>query len=271
MLIRRIAPAVFALIFVVLTTARVLAQTPAQTGAGADYRVGAGDLVRVTVFGSPELTTEARVSETGNITCPLIGAVSVAGLAAGEIETLLASRFMAGNFLRQPQVSVLVVEYQSQKVTVLGHVTKPGLYSLRAASTVLDAIAEAGGVVPQTASDRATLIRADGTPTQLDLDALFRGDPAQNLRIAGGDRIYVPRAEQFYVYGQVQKPGQYRLERNMTVSRAISAGGGLTPRGSERRAVIKRRGPDGKEKQFSARAADLLQPDDVLLIKESLF
>jgi polysaccharide export outer membrane protein len=244
---------------------------PAAPKAGADYRLGALDLVRITVFGSPELTTEARISETGNITCPLIGSVAAAGLSVAELEALLVQRFTTGNFLRQPQVAVLIVEYQSQKVTVLGFVNKPGQYPLRAASTVMDALAEAGGIVAQTASDRATLIHADGTHTPLDLEALFRGDPAHNLRVAGGDRIYVPRAEQFYIYGQVQKPGQYRLERNMTVSRAISTGGGLTTRGTERRATLKRRGPDGKEKQVSARATDLLQPDDVLLIKESLF
>src|SRR5690606_33321415 len=116
-----------------------------------------------------------------------------------------------------------------------------------------------------------TLVRANGTQVQLDLDALFRGDPQQNLPIAGGDRVYVPRADQFYIYGQIQKPGQYRLERNMTVSRAISTGGGLTLRGSERRVIIKRRGADGKEKELSARSTDLLQPDDVVYVKESLF
>lgn len=244
---------------------------PAPDKVSADYKLGPGDLVRVSVFGSPELTTEARVSESGKITCPLIGQVSVEGLSAGETETVLANKFIAGNFLRQPQVSILIVEYQSQRITIMGFVAKPGVYSLKTASTLLDALAEAGGVLPETASDQASLVRADGSQTQLDLDALFRGDPRQNIPVAGGDRIYVPRAPQFYIYGQVQKPGQYRLERNMTVSRAISAGGGLTSRGSERRAIVKRRAADGKEREMSLRSSELLQPDDVLYIKESLF
>jgi polysaccharide biosynthesis/export protein len=240
--------------------------------AGDDYRLGAGDLLRITVYGSSDLSMDVRVTDSGNITCALIGTVPVAQLSTDEVESLLARRYVEGSFLRQPQISVLVVEYQSQKVAVLGHVSKPGQYPLRSTSgTVLDILAEAGGVLPQTAGDRATLTRANGTHVELNLEALFQGDPRQNRVLGGGDRIYVPRAEQFYIYGQVQKPGVYRLDRNMTVSRAITAGGGLTPRGSERRAVVKRRTADGSEKRSSVRSSDVLQPDDVLYIKESLF
>lgn len=237
----------------------------------ADYRIGAGDLVRVSVFGAPDMSTDARVSQSGSITCPLIGGVQVAGLSTRETEQLLSTKYVEGGFLRQPQISVLVLEYLSQKISVLGHVTKPGQYSLRASGRVLDVLAEAGGVAAASAGYIATLTRADGSKADIDLEKLFDGDPSQNLQIAGGDRLYVPKAEQFYVYGQVQKPGVYKLDRNMTVSRAISASGGLTARGTERRAIVKRRGPDGKEKEYSARPTDVLQPDDILFIKESLF
>jgi polysaccharide export outer membrane protein len=245
--------------------------SPTSAPSPADYKVGPGDLLRINVFGSPELATDARVSQSGAITMSLIGSVAVAGLSTAQAETLLAKRFVDGGFLRQPQVSVLVVEYESQKINVLGHVVKPGQYSLRASANVLDVLADAGGVMPQSGGDTATLMRNDGTKQQIDLDALFRGDPAQNVAVSGGDRIYVPRAEQFYIYGQVQKPGVYRLERNMTVSRAITAGGGLTARGTERRAVVKRRDANGKEEEYSVRPTDVLKADDVLFIKESLF
>ena len=237
----------------------------------SDYKVGPGDLLKITVYGAPDMSTEVRVAETGGITCPLIGGVQVAGLSSGEIEKLLATRYVDGGFLRQPQIAVLITDFQSQKISVLGHVTKPGQYPLKGSGDVLGVIAEAGGLNALTASDRATLNRADGTQVQIDLDKLFDGDPSQNLRVGGGDRIYVPKADQFYVYGQVQKPGHYKLERNMTISRAISASGGLTARGTERRAIVKRRGPDGKEKEYSVKGTDLLQPDDILFIKESLF
>jgi polysaccharide export outer membrane protein len=247
------------------------AASPTSTALTPDYKVGPGDLLKISVFGSPELSTDTRVAESGTITCPLIGSVQVAGLSSAEIERTLASRFVDGGFLRQPQVSVLIAEYMSQKVSVLGHVSKPGQYALRASSNVLDILAEAGGVIAQTASDYATLVRADGTKLDLNLDALFRGDPQQNVPVKGGDRLYVPRAEYFYIYGQVNRPGQYRLERNMTLSRAISAGGGLTSPGTERRAVVKRRDAQGKEQEYSIRESDILKPDDVIFIKESWF
>jgi len=164
-----------------------------------------------------------------------------------------------------------VMEYQSQKISVLGHVTKPGQYSLRASGHVLDVLAEAGGVLAASAADHAVLTRADGSKAEIDLEKLFDGDPSQNYAVTGGDRLYVPRADQFYVYGQVQRPGMYKLERNMTVARAISASGGLTTRGTERRPIVKRRDADGKEKEYTARSTDILQPDDILVIKESLF
>jgi polysaccharide export outer membrane protein len=239
--------------------------------ADSDYRLGPGDLLRVNVFGSPELTGEVRVSESGNITYPLIGQVPVAGKSPAQVEALLVSAFSEGGYLKQPQVSVLVMEYRSQKVSVMGHVTKPGQYSLQSSSRVLDVLAEAGGPINEEAADIATLMRKDGSKANVDLAALFGGDPAQNHPVAGGDTLYVPRAPQFYVYGEVQKPGMYKLERGMTVSRAITAGGGLTPRGSERRVVIKRKDKQGKEQTYSARGADLLQADDVLMVKEGLF
>jgi polysaccharide export outer membrane protein len=264
------AAAFAALLFSLLVSLPARADQP-PTPAPQDYRIGSGDLLKITVFGSPDLATDARVAESGTITCPLIGTVQVAGLSTNAAEALLAKRYVDGGFLRSPQISVLVSEYQSQKVSVLGYVTKPGQYPLRASSKILDLLAEAGGVVPQTSSDQATLVRLSGVKATIDLDALFRGDPTQNLDVAGGDRIYVPKAEQFYVYGQVNRPGVYRLERDMTLSRAISASGGLTARGTERRAIVKRRDKDGKEAEYSVRGTDVLKPDDILFIKESLF
>jgi polysaccharide export outer membrane protein len=243
----------------------------AQAAADADYRLGPGDLLRVNVFGSPELSGEVRISESGFITYPLIGQVQVGGKSPAQVEAQLVSQFTEGGYLRNPQVSVLVVEYRSQKVSVMGHVTKPGQYPLTTASKVLDVLAEAGGPINEEAADTATLMRKDGSKAAIDLTALFSGDPAQNYAVGGGDTLFVPRAPQFYVYGEVQKPGMYKLERGMTVSRAISKGGGITPRGSERRVVVKRRDKDGKEQVYSARGSDLLQADDVLMVKEGLF
>jgi polysaccharide export outer membrane protein len=243
----------------------------ADVSESSEYRLGAGDLLKINVYGYPDMTADVRVDEGGSISYAYVGQVAVGGRSARDVESLVAQKLTSGGFLRSPQVSVLVSDYRSQKVAVMGQVGRPGQYPLRKASSVMDLLAEAGGVVNAAAADEATLLRADGTKRSIDLFALFDGNPEQNPAVASGDTIYVPRASQFYVYGEVQRPGTYKLERNMTVSQAISAGGGLTPRGTERRATVKRRNEQGKEVKVSVKGADLLQPDDVLVIKESLF
>jgi polysaccharide export outer membrane protein len=244
---------------------------PTAPVAGSDYRVGAGDLLHITVFDHPELQVDLRVSESGKVTFPLLGQIAVAGLSTHDVESSLTRGLAEGGFVRQPQVSVLVTDFQSQKISVMGQVARPGQYALTASERVLDALAQAGGVLNIIAADDATLLRKDGTKVPLDLLALFSGDPTQNPPIGAGDTVYVPRAPQFYVYGQVQRPGVYRLEKQMTVSQAISAGGGLTPKGSERWLVVKRRDAGGKERKVSVSSSDFLHPDDVLMVKESLF
>ncbi|MET0497398.1 MAG: SLBB domain-containing protein [Steroidobacteraceae bacterium] len=243
-------------------------------GAGVidqDYRVGAEDVLKVGTFGYPDLTSDVRVSQSGNITFPLIGQLAVAGLSTGDVEKLIGQRLTDGGFIKNPQVSVLVAEYVSKKIAVMGQVAKPGQYALTSSTKVLDLLAAAGGPLSAIASDSATLMRDDGTRLAIDLRALFDGDLSQNPPVNAGDTIFVPRAPQFYVYGEVQRPGLYRLERNMTVSQAIAAGGGLTARGSEARVIVKRRDGSGEERTIAARDCGALQPDDVLFVKESLF
>jgi len=242
-----------------------------QAFAASDYRLGPGDLLKISTFGYNDLTADARVSESGNITFPLIGQIAVEGLSTRELETLITERLAAGSFIAHAQVSVLIVEYQSQKVSVMGQVAKPGQYYLDGATRVLDLLAKAGGVADDTAADQAVLLRRSGESTVIDLDALFAGDFSQNPTVGSGDTINIPRAPRFYIYGEVQKPGAYRLERNMTLSRAISAGGGLTARGSERRVVVKRRDAAGREHAVSIDGPDAIRADDVLYVKESLF
>jgi polysaccharide export outer membrane protein len=241
------------------------------TARPEDYRLGAGDLLKIVVFDHDELSVDARISQTGNITFPLVGQVPVAGLSTRDAELLLAQHLMEGGFVKQPQVSVLVSEYQSQKVSVMGQVTKAGQYPLDASKKVLDVLAMAGGVLNDTAADDATLVRADGNRVSIDLQKLFDGDPTMNLGVHDGDTVFVRHAPQFYIYGEVQHPGEYRLARNTTISQAISIGGGLTPRGTQRGAIIKRLDVQGKERKYSVGDEEVLQPNDVLLIKASLF
>jgi polysaccharide export outer membrane protein len=263
--------ALAAVLLLLLAVAGVRAQAPPAATA-VDHPLGAGDLLKISIFDHPELASELRVSEAGTITFPLLGEIKAAGMSAHELERVLAQGLADGAFVRQPQVTVLVTDYESQRFSVLGQVTRPGQYPLVTKVTVIGALAAAGGVVNLVAADEANLLRRDGTRVPIDLISLFEGDPRQNVTLAAGDTLYVPRAAQFYIYGAVQRPGVYRLERGMTVAQAISAGGGLTPRGSSGRVLARRREyAGGKEREIPMELADLIQPDDVLRVKESLF
>jgi polysaccharide export outer membrane protein len=159
-------------------------------------------------------------------------------------------------------------------VSVLGQVNKPGRYPVDGGQGLVDILALAGGVLPE-GGDVVYLIRKRGgasTKETVDLAEMMRaGDLKLNLGLVTGDVVYVERAPRFYIYGQVQKPGAYRLGANMTVQQVLSLGGGLTPRGTERGMRIKRRDGDGKVGEIAAKSGDVVQADDVIYVKESLF
>ena len=241
------------------------------------YTLGAGDTVKITVFEYPEMTTEARVTEAGKISFPLLGVISVAGLTTTEAEQSLETRLRQGGFVKAPHVNLVVEKYASQAVSVVGEVSKPGRYPVEASSTVLDMIAVAGGLsnsgsVP--GSETVTVIRQEeGKPVkhEVDLSAVAQGDTQQNLAVSNGDIIYVPKAPTFYIYGEVNKPGVYPLEHNMRVMQALSVGGGLTVRGSQRGLKINRNDGKGAVQARDASLTDALQSDDVIYVSESWF
>jgi len=243
--------------------------------AHADELVlGGGDVVKISVFGNPDLAVETRVSESGFITMPLVGQVAVAGLSSAMAETKIANMLERGGFVKKPQVNLLITVLASQQVSVLGQVNRAGRFPIDGRRSVLDLLALAGGISPD-GGDVVTVIRKrDGkvAKDQLDTSELMRrADMSGNVDVQGGDIIFVERAPRFYIYGEVQRPGALRLERQMTVLQALSAGGGLTPRGTERGLRIKRRDGGGKLQTIDVRGDDLLQPDDVVYVKESLF
>lgn len=238
-----------------------------------DYRLGPGDVIRISVFNYPELAMETRISQSGRITFPLIGEIGVGDQTAIEAETRIAEQLRQGGYIRQPHVTVLVSQFKAREVAVMGQVKNPGKYPLEKASKVLDLLAAAGGVVATDAADNATLLRANGEKIPLDLKALFDGGAGQNPGVEAGDTIIVPKAPQFYVYGEVQRPGAFHLQRSMTVSQAISSAGGLTPRGTDSwpAPIVKRRDSSGQEQEITVDGSYPLQPDDVLYIRERWF
>jgi len=246
-----------------------------QACAASRDTLGAGDSIRVTVFQNPDLTTEARVSGDGTIIFPLLGEVALAGLSPAGAGERIAAQLKQRDFLKNPQVNVAVVQLRSRQVSVLGQVTRPGRYALdEASSRLTDVLALAGGIGP-AGDETVTVMRTrDSRPLRLEIDVpgMYRsGDLAQNLELQDGDTIYVQRAPVFYIYGEVQRAGAYRLEPGMLVMRALSLGGGLTPRGTDRAPRIHRSMPDGTVQKLDARLTDAVRPDDVIYVRESLF
>lgn len=236
--------------------------------------LGPGDLVKVSVYGSPDLTLETRVSETGSISYPLIGQVAIGGLSVMAAEKKIAQQLEAGGYVKKPQVNIVVTGMQSQLVSVMGQVNRPGRFPLEGKKSVMDMLALAGGI-GQEGGDTVSLIRKrNGTTTREEInviDMVRAGELSKDYQLAAGDMLYVERAPKFYIYGEVQRPGAFRLERGMNVTQALSAGGGLSPRGTERGLVIKRRDPQGKIQVISAKQDDVVQVDDVVYVKESWF
>jgi polysaccharide biosynthesis/export protein len=239
----------------------------------ADNPLGTGDLLHITVYGNTDMTTDTRVTDAGTISFPLLGEVKLGGLSVPEAEHKIAKLLADGGFIKLPQVNIIITQFISQQVSVLGEVQKPGRYPLDHPSTLTDLLASAGGLTPN-GSDQITIIsHNDGKSSrqEYDLHDLFRKNGSPDVSVASGDIIYVPRAPVFYIYGEVQRPGVFRLERDMIVSQALAEGGGLTQRGTERGLRIKRRNAKGELETIKTEASTPLLADDVLQVQESLF
>lgn len=252
----------------------LLLAAPAWSAGNNEYRMGTGDVVRVTVYGQPDLTTEARVGEAGSITFPLIGEVKLAGNTPAQGEADIAKRLSKGGFILEPFVTLNVMQYRGQQVSVLGRVARPGKHILEKVSRITDVLALAGGIVPDGA-DTVTLIREREGKTEyrdIDVIALFRpGGEAGNEVVQDGDIVNVARQPMFYIYGEVNRPGAFRLEQNMSVVQALSIGGGISARGTQRGIRILRHSANGAMQEVEAKLADMVKKDDVIYVKESLF
>lgn len=240
-----------------------------------DYRLGPGDVIRIQVFQQQDLTVEARVSESGVISFPLIGVIRIGGMSPTDVERLIARRLRDGNFLQNPQVTLNVTEFRSQQVSVLGNVTRPGRYALETTGMRLsEVLSMAGGVTPAGADEVILMTTRDGRMQRLEIDLVEMftvGDLSRDVPLAAGDVIYVNRASQYYVYGQVQRPGMYPLDRGMTVAQAIAKGGGLTLRGTDRGVRVHRRYGSRTVQVLEPKLDDPVRPDDLIFVRESVF
>jgi len=241
--------------------------------AQEEYHLGPGDVVKVLVYEHDDLTTTGKISQGGTLVMPLLGEVRIGGLSTSQAEATIARALEEGGYVKFPQVALAVEEYRSQQFAILGHVKNPSKYPIEGKLTLIDALAMAGGTTDRAADVITVVSRQDGRKKvrRVDLTAFYRGDLSQNVPIKAGDVILVPKMETFYIYGEVRNPGSYRLEKNMTVVQALSVGGGLTDKGTQRGIRVKRQGDNGTVKEFEVGLNDLLRPNDVVFVKEGIF
>jgi len=260
-----------------ITIALVLSACTAAASLAAappDYKLAAGDSIKVQVYQNPDLTVEARVSEDGTISYPLVGSVAIGGMSIPQAEKKVASALERGKILKQPQVNILLLQVRGNQVSVLGEVQRPGRFPLETMTVrVSDILAVAGGISP-TGNDQVVVSGLrEGKPYRkaIDVPSLFRPEgSADDVLLAPGDTVYVTKAPTFYIYGAAQRPGTYKIERGMTMQQALAIAGGPNARGSERMR-LDRKGPDGRVQQVEPRLTDVVEPGDVLFVKESLF
>jgi len=262
----------------ILLLLALIAATPAisqtRDASRTNEALGAGDSVRVTVFQNPDLTTEARISPRGTIVFPLVGEVELGGLTPAQAGSRIAEQLRRGGFMVKPQVAVAIQQVRSRQVHVLGQLQRPGNYVLESTGARLTDILTLAGGISATGADTVTVLtHRDGKAItrEIDVPAIFHGDPATNIEMENGDTIYVERAPVFYIYGEVQRAGAYRLEPNMIVMQALALGGGLTLRATERGIGVHRRLPNGRFTKLEAKLTDPVQADDIVFVRESLF
>jgi polysaccharide export outer membrane protein len=247
-------------------------------GDSSFMKLGGGDLIEVNVYNVPELTTKARVGTSGDVYLPLIDYVHVGDLTVDEAQALIQKRLGDGGFVRNPHVTIFVDESASQGVTVLGEVSKPGIYPDLGDHKLYEIISEAGGFSPSAARKVSIFHRNQSQATELKLSRNLADDLSSNVEVLPGDTIMVPRAPIIYVVGDVGRPSGLLVDNGtLTVLQAVALAGG-TNRTAKMGAVrIIRKGPTGMtetqvplKKMLEAKAPDVtLQADDILFVPVS--
>jgi polysaccharide export outer membrane protein len=248
------------------------------------YTVGPHDVLTIAVFEQPSLSGKFSVEADGTFTFPLLGRIRAGGLTLRDFESELR-RLLAEGYLKNPQVSVTVEENRSHRIFVVGEVRTAGTYPLSGEMTIIEALARAGPLTDRAASEVVVVRAPSGvnpeTPqlpaevpgseiVRVDLKQLQNGTPSQNIRLRDGDTLFVPRAENIFVFGQVKNPGAYPVQGNTTVLQALSMAGGVTDRASTTRLRIVRT-VDGKKQEVKVKLEDLVQPGDTILVSERFF
>ncbi|WP_236555112.1 polysaccharide biosynthesis/export family protein [Novosphingobium sp. 9U] len=235
----------------------------AQTGE-AGYRLGAEDQIEVQIYGTGGVTVRTRIKSDGSITLPLVGRVQAADQTTQALAANITAALKRGDVIRDPIVNVEIATYASRMVTMLGEFGSPGLLPLDRPLSLTEMVARVGGL-RNGASDTVLLRHASGSTEQHNLAAIAKGE-ARDVALQSGDAVYAMGAPQYYIYGQIGNAGLYAILPQMTVRQALARAGGPTLAGSERKITLYR---DGKEQDAELTA--LVQPNDVLFVRERVF
>ncbi len=236
--------------------------------------LGPGDTLSISVFEQPDMNATVGVADDGTVSVALVGSVPVVGLSPEAAARAIEKRLRDGNFLVNPHVTIGVTQSHSQKISVLGEVGQAGRYVIDSHTSILDVLAQAGGA-KESAANVVYIVRsdADGNTVRIPVDISGKAgsDAMAGTRLRGGDTLLVPKADRFFVYGEVAKAGEYSLDHEMTVLQAIVEAGGVTPRGSIGRVEVRRKAADGKQLVVRSRLDDRVQPGDEIRVKERIF
>jgi polysaccharide export outer membrane protein len=283
---KRIILSVMVFIVIALIKIQLIAAPENQ-----EYKVGANDVLEVSIYDQPDLSRKITVLQDGTINFPLIGSIQVAGKSVSEISELIRE-LLEKDYLYNPYVTVTVKEFRSKKISVLGNVKEPGIYYLEGPTTLLDIISKAG-IIKSADSIGKIIIQhdthagrehnnTDNEITTIDLsELLIQGNRELNIYLRNGDNIYVPEANQFFILGEIRKPGLYNLTENLTILKAISIAGGFTEfANSKRISIIK--ADNGGEQKIYINVDDIikkgmeaynpvLQAGDVVMVPKRFF
>jgi len=251
------------------------AGAPSKPDAG--YRLGPRDGLNILVWGHEDLSGKYSIAADGSLSFPLVGSIKAADRTVPEVQAELTERLGDG-FLKNPRVTVEIERYVSQRVFVIGEVHTPGAVPLSGPMTLLEVLARSGSLTEQAGGDLVILRGADqgsGGPLvpgqtgtselgRVSVQQLRRGTVA-NVPLRDGDTVFVPRAENIYVLGLVNRPGPYLLETGLTVLRALALAGGTTTLGSTGRIRILRV-VKGKRTEIKAQLDDVLEPGDTITV-----
>jgi polysaccharide export outer membrane protein len=255
----------------------------ASAQSTGDYVIGPQDVLSITVFDQADLGGKYAVELDGSFTFPLVGRIQAGGLTIRNFETELKSK-LADGYFKNPQITVGIEQYRSQRVFVTGEVRNPGAYALTGDMTLIEALAKAGSTTDK-GSDEVVVVRGGRgaeqaiTPdaagardiVRVNLKDLQSGAAAdKNVDLRDGDTIYVARAELVYVFGQVKNPGSYSIQSDTTVLQALSLAGGVTPQGAMNRTRIMRL-VNGENREMKVKLTDVVQPGDTIMVPERFF